>query len=168
MRFRQVCSLAVAVIAFITGYDVSAQEPDLSFGTNGKVYTSFGSFSSFCQSMILLPDEKLFQSAIIPIQPSQSWFPDTMPMEPPIIHSIQPVASGLILVRPMSFVILCWHKPMINWYWPDLQTGMPHWPGCCQTVILTDHSAMMVNSLFRSAQATALPFKRFYCKAMEK
>ncbi len=59
MRFRQVCSIAVAVIAFITGYDVSAQEPDLSFGTNGKVYTSFGSFSSFCQSMILLPDEKI-------------------------------------------------------------------------------------------------------------
>ncbi|NTW25072.1 MAG: hypothetical protein HGA37_10250, partial [Lentimicrobium sp.] len=49
----------IIVFGVMAASKVSAQEPDLSFGTNGRVYTSFGSFSSFCHGMILLPDEKI-------------------------------------------------------------------------------------------------------------
>ncbi|MFH1120631.1 MAG: T9SS type A sorting domain-containing protein [Bacteroidota bacterium] len=59
MRIRPIHFLAMAYIAFSGNNSVSAQEPDPAFGTNGKVYTSFGSFSSYFQSMVVLPDEKI-------------------------------------------------------------------------------------------------------------
>ena len=59
MRNKLILFTLITALGVTAASKVSAQEPDLSFGTNGRVYTSFGSFSSFCHGMILLPDEKI-------------------------------------------------------------------------------------------------------------
>ncbi len=59
MKTYQILFIAAALISTFLNLNVFAQTPDNSFGTNGKTYTSFGNFSSYCHAMILLPDGKI-------------------------------------------------------------------------------------------------------------
>jgi len=54
--------IATPAIAIMASIIVFAQSPDNTFGTKGRVYTSFGSFSSYSHSMILLPDGKIISA----------------------------------------------------------------------------------------------------------
>lgn len=59
MKQYRILFIAAALQAIFSNNTVFAQSPDNTFGTNGKVYTSFGSFSSYCNAMILFPDGKI-------------------------------------------------------------------------------------------------------------
>jgi len=54
--------LSIFAVAIFLNIRTFAQSPDNTFGTNGKAYTSFGSFSSYCHAMILLPDGKIISA----------------------------------------------------------------------------------------------------------
>ena len=62
MKIYQNLLLTIFAIAIFLNIQTFAQSPDNTFGTNGKVYTSFGSFSSYFHSMILLPDGKIISA----------------------------------------------------------------------------------------------------------
>jgi uncharacterized delta-60 repeat protein len=59
MKTSRILFLAITIIAIFSNLNAFAQTPDNTFGANGKVYTSFGSFSSYCHAMILVSDGKI-------------------------------------------------------------------------------------------------------------
>lgn len=59
MKFITLNKIFLLVAALFLAKISAAQSPDNSFGTNGRVYTGFGHFSSYLQSMVLLPDGKI-------------------------------------------------------------------------------------------------------------
>jgi len=62
MKINHKLFLTIAAIAVFSNAEICAQSPDNTFGTNGKAYTSFGSFSSYFHTMILLPDGKIISA----------------------------------------------------------------------------------------------------------
>ncbi len=62
MRINRKIVLATILIAVSSCNFIFAQSLDNTFGTNGKVYTSFGSFSAYCHAVILLPDGKIISA----------------------------------------------------------------------------------------------------------
>ncbi|MBK7030565.1 MAG: T9SS type A sorting domain-containing protein [Bacteroidales bacterium] len=59
MKTNQIISLFLLTISILFHKTPVAQVPDNTFGNNGKVYTSFGNFSSYFHAMVLLPDGKI-------------------------------------------------------------------------------------------------------------
>lgn len=62
MKIYQNLLFSIFAVAIFLNIRTFAQSPDNTFGTNGKAYTSFGSFSSYCHAMILLPDGKIISA----------------------------------------------------------------------------------------------------------
>jgi uncharacterized delta-60 repeat protein len=62
MKINQHILMAIAMVITFSNVKTMAQTPDNTFGTNGKVYTSFGNFSSYCHAMTLLPDGRIISA----------------------------------------------------------------------------------------------------------